>query len=75
MCKNCLHILKYDYKTETSSLKRHKYPINENQPKITSYLGKKVIPAVAKEVVTKKIINLVCKNLCPFEIILGHSFR
>ena len=75
MCKNCLHVLKYDYKTGTSSLKRHKCPINENQPKITSYLGKKAIPAVAKEVVTKKIINLVCKDLRPFEIILGHGFR
>jgi len=75
MCKNCLHVLKYDYKTGTSSLKCHKCSINKNQPKITSYLRKKAISAVTKEVVTKKIINLVYKDLRPFEIILGHGFR
>ncbi|RIA83246.1 hypothetical protein C1645_880617, partial [Glomus cerebriforme] len=52
ICKNCSHIFKYDYKTETSSA-----------------------PTTAKEATTKKIINLVCKDLRPFEIIAGQDFR
>ena len=71
MCKNCSHVFKYDYKTGTSSLKRHKCSFDDKQPKITSYWGRKAAPTAAKEVTTKKIINLVCKDLNPFEIIVG----
>lgn len=41
MCKNCSQLFKYDYKTSTSSLKRHKCPSDEKQPKITTFWGKK----------------------------------
>jgi hypothetical protein len=75
MCKNCSCILKYEYKSGTSTLKRHKCPSDEKQQKITSFWGKKGIPAAAKEATTKKIINLVCKDLRPFEIILGKGFK
>lgn len=75
MCKNCSHVFKYDYKTGTSTLKRHKCPSDERQPKITSYWGKKETPTAAKEVVINKIVNLVCKDLRPFEIIVGQGFR
>jgi hypothetical protein len=74
-CKNCSRILKYDYRSGTSSLKRHKCPSDEKQQKITSFWGKKSPPTAAKEATTKKIINLVCKDLRPFEIILGEGFR
>lgn len=73
ICINCEHILKYNYKNGTSTLKRHKCP--SNQPKITSYYSAKSFPTTAKDVTTKKIVNLVCKDLRPFEIITGQGFR
>ena len=67
ICKNCSHIFKYDYKTGTSSLKRHKCSsADERQPKITSYWGRKEAPLTVKAVTITKIINLVCKDLRPF---------
>lgn len=75
MCKNCSQIFKYDYKTGTSTLKCHKCPADENQSKITLYWGEKDVPTAAKEATTKKLINLVCKDLRPFEIIAGQGFR
>jgi hypothetical protein len=75
ICKICDHIFKYNYKTGTSALKRHKCPSYENQPKITSYWTSKNLPTTAKDMVTKKIVNLVCKDLRPFEIIVGQGFR
>ena len=53
----------------------HKCPSDEKQLKITSYWTSKNFFKTAKDIVTKKIINLVCKNLCPFEIIVGQGFR
>jgi hypothetical protein len=44
ICKNCEHILKYNYKTGTSALKRHKCSSDEKQPKITSYWSAKNFP-------------------------------
>ncbi|CAB4427239.1 unnamed protein product [Rhizophagus irregularis] len=75
MCKNCSQLFKYDYKIGTSSLKHHKCPSDEKQPKITTFWGKKEIPTAAKEVTSKKLINLVCKDIRPFEIIVGQDFR
>jgi hypothetical protein len=75
ICKICDQVFKYNYKTGTSSLKRHKCPSDEKQPKITSYWTSKNFPTTAKDMVTKKIINLVCKDLRPFEIIVGQGFR
>lgn len=75
MCKNCSQVFKYDYKTGTSSLRRHNCSSDDKQSKITSYWGKKTAPTSAKEVTTNKIINLVCKDLRPFEIIVGQGFR
>jgi hypothetical protein len=76
ICKNCLDIYKYDYKkTGSSSLRRHKCEKDEKQSKITSYWEKKTFPIVAKEITIKKITNFVCKDLHPFEIILGSGFR
>jgi hypothetical protein len=75
MCKNCSQVFKYDYKTGTSSLKRHKCPSSEKQPKITSFWGKKEVPTAAKEVTSKRLVNLVCKDIRPFEIIVGQGFR
>ena len=75
ICKNCSQIFKYDNKIGTSSLKRHKCPSNEKQPKITSFWGKKEIPAAVKEATSKKLINLVCKDIRPFEIITGQGFK
>src|ERR1044072_2463330 len=37
ICKNCEHIFKYNYKSGTLTLKRHKCPSNKKQQKITSY--------------------------------------
>lgn len=37
ICKNCEHIFKYNYKTGTSTLKRHKCQYDEKQSKITSF--------------------------------------
>src|SRR2546423_10381 len=57
ICKNCQHVLKYEYSYGTSTLKRHKCPDkNEKQPKITSYWAKKQVSAAAKEQTTKKIV-------------------
>ena len=75
ICKTCDHVFKYNYKTGTSALKRHKCPSDEKQPKITSYWTSKNLPITTKDIVTKKIINLVCKDLRPFEIIVGQDFR
>lgn len=75
MCKNCEHILKYNYKIGTSTLKRHKCSFDEKQPKITSYWTTKNFPTAAKDVTTEKIVNFVCKDLRPFEIITGQGFR
>src|SRR5688572_25773163 len=75
ICKICDQVFKYNYKTGTSSLKRHKCLSDEKQPKITSYWTSKNFPTTAKDMVTKKIINLVCKDLRPFEIIVGQGFR
>lgn len=75
ICKNCSQVFKYDYKTGTSSLKRHKCSSNEKQPKITSFWEKKEIPTAAKEATLKRLINLICKDIRPFEIIAGQGFR
>jgi hypothetical protein len=75
ICKNCSQLFKHDYKSGTSTLRRHKCPSDESQTKITSFWGKKEIPAAAKEATSKKLINLVCKDLRPFEIIIGQGFR
>jgi hypothetical protein len=77
ICIHCQRVIKYDYTYGTSTLKRHKCPDdeNENQLKITSFWAKKSFPKVAKEITTKQIVNLVCKDLRPFEIILGQGFR
>ena len=75
ICKNCEHILKHNYKSGTSTLKRHKCPVNDKQPKITSYWSTKSFPTTAKDLTTKKIVNFVCKDLRPFEIIMGQGFR
>ncbi|CAJ0851345.1 4781_t:CDS:2, partial [Entrophospora sp. SA101] len=75
-CKNCDQIYKYNYKDGTSSLKRHvcRRALN-NQPKITSFIENKMVPAIAKETTAKKIMEFVCKDLRPFEIINGSGFR
>jgi|SRR3954454_10207094 hypothetical protein len=75
ICINCEHIFKYNYKSGTSTLKRHKCPSNEKQQKITSYWTNKNFPTVAKDITTKKIVDFVCKDLRPFEIISGQGFR
>ena len=75
ICKICKHVFKYNYTTGTSALKRYKCPSDEKQPKITSYWTSKNFLTTAKDIVIKKIINLVCKDLCSFEIIVGQSFR
>ena len=69
-------IVNMNLNMNTSTLKCHKRPDkNEKQPKITSYWAKKQVSAAAKEQTTKKIVNLVCKDLRPFEIILGQGFK
>ena len=74
ICKNCQQIFKYDAtKTGTSHLKRHKCSVN--QKKITSYISMKTVPTVIKNSVTKKLVDLVCKDIRPFEIISGQGFR
>ena len=77
MCKDCSQVFRYDYKIGTSSLKRHKchFHSDEKQQKITSYWGKKEIPVAAKEATSKRLINLVCKDIRPFEIIVGQGFK
>lgn len=75
MCKNCEHIFKYDYKTGTSTLKRHKCANDEKQPKITSYWTNKAIPKIVKDTITKKIVDFVCKDLRPFDIITDQGFK
>ena len=75
ICKNCEHILKYDYKIGTLILKHHRCSFDEKQQKIISYLTKKTFPTVAKQVTAKKIINLVYKDLHSFDIIVGEGFR
>jgi hypothetical protein len=74
-CKNCDQIYKYNYKDGTSSLKRHVCHVLNKQPTITSFLEKKMVPVIAKEITTKKIMEFVCKDLRPFEIITGSGFR
>src|ERR1044071_7256297 len=75
ICKNCEHIFLYNYKSGTSTLKCHKCPSNEKQQKITSYWTSKNFPTAAKELTSQKIIDFVCKDLHPFEIISGQGFR
>lgn len=74
ICKTCEHVFKYNYKTGTSTLKRHKCS-DEKQPKITSFLSKKSIPTVVKDITTKKMVDFVCKDLRPFEIVTGQGFK
>lgn len=75
ICKNCEHIFKHDYKTGTSTLKRHKCSSIDKQQKITSYLSGKNTPKVAKDLINQKITNFVCRDLRPFDIIIGQGFR
>ncbi|CAH1770381.1 7853_t:CDS:1, partial [Entrophospora sp. SA101] len=76
ICKNCQHLYKYNSKEGTSNLIRHVCSSStSNQRNITSFLTKKVIPTKVKEDPTKKIVNFVCKDLCPFETIVGLGFQ
>ena len=47
----------------------------KNNQKLHHFGGKKEIPAVVKEATSKKLINLVCKDIRPFEIITGQGFK
>ena len=71
ICKNCEHILKYNYKIGISALKHHKCSFDKKQPKITSYWSAKNFLTAAKDVTIEKVINFICKDLRPFEIITG----
>lgn len=75
ICKDCDHILKYNYKTGTSNLQRHNCRDSNNQSKITSFLQKNKPPANVKELTKKKLIDFVCNDLRPFEIVSGKGFR
>ncbi|CAG8839893.1 2295_t:CDS:1, partial [Cetraspora pellucida] len=46
-----------------------------SQSKITAFLPKVSIPTTIKELTTNKLVNFVCKDLRPFEIIEGEGFR
>ncbi|CAG8841620.1 41395_t:CDS:2, partial [Gigaspora margarita] len=74
-CKNCNNIFTYSQKSGTSHLLRHQCISSSNQLKITLFLPKKTILPTAKESTTNKIVNFVCKDLRPFEIIEGEGFR
>lgn len=75
LCKNCEHIFTYSQKSGTSHLLRHKCISSSSQLKITGYLPKTSIPTTIKELTTNKLVNFVCKDLRPFEIIEGKGFR
>ncbi|CAH1769844.1 475_t:CDS:2, partial [Entrophospora sp. SA101] len=47
----------------------------DNQSKITSFLQKNEAPANVKELIKKKSINFVCRDLRPFEIVSGKGFQ
>jgi hypothetical protein len=75
LCKNCEQIFTYSQKSGTSHLLRHHCISSVDQLKITSFISKKTIPPIAKELTINKLVNLVCKDLRPFEIIIGDGFR
>jgi len=55
ICKICDQVFKYNYKTGTSSLKRHKCPSDEKQPKITSYWTSKTFPQLLRIWLLKRL--------------------
>nr|CAG8564771.1 2964_t:CDS:2 [Entrophospora candida] len=75
VCRNCDYITKYNYKLGTSNLRRHRCCNLDNQSKITSFLQKNEAPANVKELIKKKSINFVCRDLRPFEIVSGKGFQ
>src|SRR4051812_14437131 len=47
----------------------------KNNKKSLHIYQKKNFPIVAKDIITKKIVDFVCKDLRQFEIISGQDFR
>ncbi|CAG8777106.1 9965_t:CDS:1, partial [Cetraspora pellucida] len=75
LCKNCDHIFTYSQKSGTLHLLHHQCISSSLQSKIIAFLPKASISTTIKKLTTNKLVNFVCKDLCPFEIIEDEGFK
>lgn len=77
-CIKCKSVLKYNPKSGTASLLRHKctFPLktnSEKQPTLEKY-GMKKLPAAKKELIIKKQLSFIARDLRPLSITDGKLF-
>lgn len=77
-CSKCLHLLSYDSKRGgTSHLWRHAdlcaAPASAT-PSVTSFFKHMSVPLAAKQKISDKCVEFVCKDIRPFEVVSGEGF-
>lgn len=77
-CINCKSILKYNSKSGTASLLRHKCPLpfktkSEKQPSLDKYAMKQ-LPASKKDQIIRKQLHFIARDLRPLSITDGKLF-
>ena len=74
-CKRCAALVKFTPAGGTSGLSRHtcKSNASENQPKVTSYVKRKLPPGV-KSCLTNKLARMSSMDLRPFATVEGQGF-
>ena len=74
-CARCESVLSYDSaKGGTSHLRRHADACNEKKtgtPSVASFFKSASVPKAAKDYVTGKCVDFVCKDIRPYNVESG----
>lgn len=76
-CVKCSSVLSYDSaKGGTSHLRRHADHCTSTQgnPSISNFFKTSGVPKAAKETITDKCVDFICRDIRPFTIVEGQGF-